>query len=84
MTYDPGISGAEEYGTCDLCRGTGKLPPELEALHNKIAELEEKEEKLRKNFTQQLEFLEARLQTKIKNIEPRSWHSSQRYRPPHR
>lgn len=37
MTYDPGICGAEEYGTCGLCKGEGTLPPELEALHVKIA-----------------------------------------------
>ncbi len=40
MTRDTGVCGTEEYGTCGLCRGIKELPPELEALHNKIAELE--------------------------------------------
>lgn len=42
MTRDTGVCGTEEYGTCGLCGGTKRLPPELETLHNKIAELEEK------------------------------------------
>jgi DnaJ-class molecular chaperone len=44
MTRDPGVAGAEEYGTCPRCSGAGQVDEETapETLARKVRTLEAK------------------------------------------